>query len=67
MKDYKFLKWLGDNIIASEFDEWKLHRTVSNPAFVQQNLVYVCSLAGNMCKQMFAKWEGDLAKGENTM
>ena len=30
---YELLKFFGDNILTTEFDEWKRHRKVAAPAF----------------------------------
>ena len=30
---YSFLQFFGNNVVASEFDEWKLYRRIVAPAF----------------------------------
>ncbi|KAL1760262.1 cytochrome P450 [Schizophyllum commune] len=34
---YSFLKFFGNNIVASEFDEWKFYRRIAAPAFSDRN------------------------------
>jgi cytochrome P450 len=37
VKDYKILTFFGDNIIASEGEEWKRYRKIAAPAFGERN------------------------------
>lgn len=32
-ENYDIVKQFGDNIVATEGDEWKKHRRIANPAF----------------------------------
>ncbi|KAL1729695.1 cytochrome P450 [Schizophyllum commune] len=34
---YSFLQFFGNNVVASEFDEWKLYRRIVAPAFSDRN------------------------------
>ncbi|KAF9653322.1 cytochrome P450 [Thelephora ganbajun] len=37
VQDYKILKFFGNNIVTTEFDEWKRYRRIAAPAFGEKN------------------------------
>lgn len=51
--DYAFLRIFGDNIVASEGDDWKRYRRVSAPAFSEKNNKLVWDETVKIMQSMF--------------
>ncbi|KAJ7584430.1 cytochrome P450 [Mycena floridula] len=56
---YKAIAFLGDNIVASEGEDWKKFRKLSNPAFSERNNQLVCNATTEILLDLFNnEWKG---------
>ncbi|KII87602.1 hypothetical protein PLICRDRAFT_54684 [Plicaturopsis crispa FD-325 SS-3] len=58
VKQYKVLSFFGDNIVASEGEQWKRYRKITAPAFSDRNNRLVWDETVKIMQDMFnTKWE----------
>ncbi|KAL5495019.1 hypothetical protein ACEPAI_481 [Sanghuangporus weigelae] len=53
---YKLLSFFGGNIVASEGEDWKRHRKISQPAFSERNNKLVWEETCRIVNEMITSW-----------
>jgi cytochrome P450 len=59
---YKIINFFGSNILATEGDEWRMHRSVVAKSFTEQNNKLIWAETIDCISSLFAIWEEESEK-----
>ena len=63
---YDMMNLFGPNVVSTNGEEWRKHRSLCNLAFGDTCMSSVVKHSIEACKRLFSKWEANCAAGQDS-